>query len=282
MKLLLSFYALLFSFNYALATVDPPFNVQQALQAIESTYGDTVKIKPKTLAKFGKHNTVGSSSYTTIAEMGSGETNETFVSTNVINKISSSATADTELITIEGHVCLPSGDKVFKILTITLQGRAETEFSPALCRATRAYNSGDEDLVGTIYVYQDDDVSNGVPQTATKVHLTIPIGENQSFKAATSISSKDYWIITSLQASVNEKTGASVDVELQIRQAGGVFRTQYQWSVVSTGASTVRVPLDDVPIIAPKNSDVRLRAIASTTNVSVSGRISGYLGLVQQ
>lgn len=80
-------------------------------------------------------------------------------------------------------------------------------------------------------------------------------------------------------ASVNEKTSAVVDIELQYRQFGKVFRTQFNYSVASGGANSVPINFDPV-IVIPKNSDFRIRAKANTSNVSVSARAKGYLALV--
>lgn len=60
-----------------------------ALQVIESTYGDEVTFKRKYLSKFGQNELVGTA-FATIMTLPSGTLNETYVTTNIINKISSS------------------------------------------------------------------------------------------------------------------------------------------------------------------------------------------------
>lgn len=256
-----------------------PFRLLHAIEIIEDTFGDTVHIKPKTLLKYGSRDDIGTS-YVTLAKLGSGEANETFVSTNAIDKISSSNAGDTTTVVVEGHTIDANGDFRFTVQTVTLQGQTETALTTPLARATRAYASGATNLLGTVYIYEDDTVSAGVPQTASKVHLTIPAGENQTFKAATTISYKDYWLITQACAAVNKKTAAVVDMAIQVRLQGKVFRTAAVTSISSTGSNNQCVDFDPV-VIVPKNSDVRLIAKANTTAVEASGWINGYLALVE-
>ena len=278
MKLLIFFTLLFVGFNaYA---VDPSYKLKHAAQVIESVFGDKVRIKPKSLLKFGRSEQVSNTTYTTLQNLPSGTLNETYISTNLINRISSSSGSDTEQMVIEGFVCLANGDKIFKVQSVTLAGQTETALGVALCRATRAYNNGTNDLVGSIYIYQDDTVTAGVPDTDSLVHMIVPAGSNQSFKASTTISSKDYWLITEAAASINTKTGSPIaELEIQVRLNGKVFRTQAISTVATTGSTFVSAKFDPV-IIVPKNADVRMRALGSTNGIDVSGWMNGYLAKV--
>lgn len=256
-----------------------PFNLQNALDEIESIYGDTCYIKPKSLAKFGSNVEVPNTGYATLMTLPSGTDNETYPTGNDITTVSSSNAGDTQNIVIEGHT-LSGSNLTFVSQTATLNGQSQVTLATPLYRMTRIHNDDSTDFAGSIYGYQTDTTTGGVPDTDSKVHLIVPQGENQSFKGATSLSSQDYWLITGISAAVNEKTSASVDVELQIREFGKVFRTQLNLSVESAGTGSFFIPLDPV-IIAPKNSDVRMRAKSSAASTSVSARIKGYLALVQ-
>jgi len=255
------------------------FKFSQAYDVIETTYGDSVYIKSKTLVKYGKNDGVGTS-WATVMTLPGSETGETYVSTNIIDSISSSSSSDTQTITIEGHKIV-NNSLIFVVQNVTLNGQNKVTLSTPLARSTRAYNTGSTDLAGTVYIYEDQSITAGVPGTDTKVHLMIPSGENQSFKAATSLSSTDYWLLTEIVASINEKTSATSDIELQVREFGKVFRTLFQFAVASTGSNTVHIPFDPV-IIVPKNSDIRIRAKASTSSVSISANLSGYLAKVSE
>lgn len=85
---------------------------------------------------------------------------------------------------------------------------------------------------------------------------------------------------TGLYVGVDKKTAASADAALQIREQGKVFRTVFKVTVSTSGQNALYVAFPE-PFIAPKNSDVRVIAQASTTAVSVSAAISGRLALIQ-
>lgn len=253
--------------------------LQQAINEIRSTYGVDVSTaqKQKSLLKFGRNENVGTGG-ATIMDFAGAETDETYVSTNAITHIASSSTSDTEVIRVEGHTIDGNGDLTFTVQSVTLAGQTKTPLSTPLARATRAYNAGSANLVGTVYVAEDVTFTSGVPQTASAVHVIIPAGKNQSRKASTAISAVDFWIVTNIYADVLEKTAASADVDLQVREKGGVFR-----QVATLGvASDHQGRLDFVPpLIIPANSDVRLRATASASSTDVSGGIQGYLASVK-
>lgn len=260
------------------SSVDNNLIIQKAINVIHQNYGDTVSVseKTKTLLKFGRNENVGTSPATIMA-LPSGISNETYVTGNTIDKVSSSNAGDTQTITIEGHT-LSGGNLTFVTQTATLNGQNKVTLSTPLARCNRALNTGTTDIAGTVYFYVDGAITGGVPNTGSTVKLIIPAGQNQSQKAATSISSIDYWIITSYYASVLEKVSAIADIQLQIRELGKTFRTRANIGV-SSESGLVRLDLD-VPIIVPKNSDVRLVATASGTNIDISGGIVGYLALV--
>jgi len=126
-------------------------------------------------------------------------------------------------------------------------------------------------------------VSGGVPQTDAKVHLQIQAGStNQSLKASTTTAFDEYWIITEVVFSVNSKAGNPLaEVQLQTRVVGKVFRTKTVSTLGSIGSTSIHMPFNP-PIIIPKNSDIRLRALGSADNIDVSGCMNGYIAKVQQ
>lgn len=257
-------------------------DIRHALNVIESTYGNVCSVaeKKKSLLKFGQNETLGSSIETVWTQGG----NETYVTTNAIDKFSSSSADDTVEMVIEGHTVSGTGadaQYTFVIQTVTLEGRTEKSLTTPLARVSRAYDNSVTGLAGDFYIYEDDTVSNGVPQTDSKIHLKIlgTGGSTQSLKAATTISNVDYYIITSLWCSVEKKTTAVVDFVLEIRQPGGVFRPR-TWMTLNTAAQTSQ-QIDFKPyVIVPKNADVRVRATASTTSVGVNAAFNGYLAKV--
>lgn len=258
--------------------------ITYAESEILGTYGDTVSVsaKRKSLLKFGRNEDVGTS-YETVWEYGG---DETYVTTNAIDTISSSDAADTAVIYVEGHTVSGTGASsqfTFVSQTATLNGQNKVLLSTPLARVSRAYvQSGT--IAGDIYVYEDDTLSGGVPTTASKVHINIDqtgAGHTQSFKAATTFSNGDYFICTGGYAALNKRTAAAVDMVLEVRQPGGVFRPAGgRISLKTDGTTTAQVTFNPY-VIVPKNCDIRIRAIASTTGVEVDASFQGYLAAVQ-
>jgi len=248
-----------------------------ALQVIEGDYGKVCYYKPKTLKKFGRNEDVGTA-YEDIWQYGG---TETLPTTNAIDTVSSSSTSDTTTLVVEGFV-LTGDNKIFTVQTVTLTGQTKALLTTPLARCTRAYASGAADLVGDVYIYEDDTLSAGVPTTAAKVHIDIKgtEGENQSFKASTSISSTDYWVITQIYVAVLRKTAAQANFQLQVKDNGFVWRSRSILNAASTAAPTA-VNISP-PIIIPSNADVRVRAQASTAGVDCVAWMNGYLALVDR
>lgn len=255
--------------------------IRLAEERVLGDYGDVVSVaqKKKSLLKFGRTEEVGTVSRT-VAQLGAGEVHETYLSTNGITHVSSSNDGDDQEIKVEYHT-IANGVFTFGVQTVTLEGQTAVPLPVPCARVSRLYNNGTTNFAGNIYVFENDTLSSGVPQTATKVHLVIPTGKNQSFKAATTISDSDYYFITQVFASVNKKVAAYVDVELEIRLAGKVFRQQWPISVGTDGTTSVP-PTDVHPfIIVPRNADVRMTAVAlSGTAIAVSGGFNGLLAAV--
>lgn len=264
-----------------------------ALHVIRSNYGHVVDVitKGKPLAKYGKTLNADQNVKTTVMTLPGAEANETFVSTNTIDSISSSSGSDTGPLVVEGHTCdQTTGDKTFVVQTATLTGQTEATLPTPLCRSTRAYRpngtfaSPTVNLVGTIYVYDNTGVTlaSGVPNVNANVHLMIEAGENQSEKAATSLSSTDYWIVHQVAISIGRASGATanVDVEIEVREQGGVWRSLGgEYTLRSGSDSGVTFDFEPYAIIKP-NSDVRLVATSSVNDTIVSGFIAGWLGQI--
>jgi len=260
-------------------TIDDEPEINYAITRIKQDFGDNVSVfrKGKSLFKFGRNTKVGNStSGYTLWSTGTDEAHETYVSTNAIDTLSSSSASDSETVVIEGHT-ISGTDLTFVVQTATLNGQNKVTLTTPLARATRIYNDNGTNLVGNIYVYEDTAISSGKPTDTTKIHLSIRAGKNQSEKASRSISSTDYWILTSFRGSVLEKSASFADVEIQVRQLGKVFR-QIEDVACSSNANGV---FEFYPyFIVPPNSDVRLVAVADGANTDVSGSIQGYLGVI--
>ena len=254
----------------------PDGKLVQGEREIQATYGDYVSIdkKAKSLLKFGRSGELSTNTMETISTVGG---NETYLTTNDIAFISSSSASDTQQITIEGHT-ISNGEFTFVVQTATLSGQNAVGLTTDLARVSRIYNNDSTELVGRVVVYENATLSGGIPTDVTKIHIDIPVGFQQSFKAATTFSNTDYFIMTELYGAVSLKQTAAVDFYLEMREAGKVFRQISCFTASSAGGNS-DIKLDPA-IIIPKNADVRLRCETGTNNAVAFGIFKGYLAKV--
>lgn len=260
-------------------------DIGQAERVIKSTYGDTVSVaeKAKNLLKFGKNVDLDTGVKETIWATGG---NETYVTTNVIDTISSSDAGDTQEVTIEGHTVSGAGASAqftFVTQTATLNGQNKVVLDTPLARVSRLADNDNAPFAGDIYVYEDDTLTGGVPDTASKIHITVlgSIGDTQSFKAATTFSNTDYFICTGGFASVRRANTAVVDFVFEVRLPGKVFRPVSAITLNTAGVGFAQVDFKPY-VIVPKNADIRVVATSSANNVQADASFQGYLAKVVQ
>jgi hypothetical protein len=255
----------------------PDGRLVQAEREIEATYGDRVSIdrKAKSLVKFGRSAELGTTALETVWTVGG---NEVYVTSNTISYISSSSASDTQQITIEGHTVDANGDFTFSIQTVTLDGQNAVALDTDVARVSRAYNSDSTEIIGRVVVYENATVVGGIPTDETKIHIDIPQGFQQSFKAATTFSKDDYYLMTGFYGAVSAKQAGSVDFYVEIRDKGKVFLPKGCFTASSTGGAA-DISLDPA-ILVPKNADVRIRCETENNNVVVFGIFKGYLAKV--
>lgn len=250
--------------------------VEHAKQIIlaEDGVAVTLEAKNKDLLKFGRNQVVGTAS-ATIAIQPTGINNETYVASNLINSIISTDAGDTEEVVVEGHTSPDGLVFTFVTQTVTLTGQTVAPLATPLARVTRVYNNASTPLAGTISVTETDTYAAGVPNTPALVHLQIRAGQQQSEKAATTLSSVDYWIITKFYCDMLTKSASYAEVALEIRLAGKVFRPR---AAISCSNSNEGVLEFNPYIIVKPNSDIRLVGVSdSGTGRDVSGGIMGFL-----
>ena len=250
-----------------------PFPVRHALEEIRTSIGADTFLKTKSLLKFGRSEIVGTS-YSTVQEHGG---NDNYLTNNLIDSLISSNVNDTQTVEIEGHTIDGSGNLTFVKQTAVLNGRTRVALATPLARATRVANINSTEIEGTVYVHIDDtgNYTNGVPQTAGVIYVIMTADDQQSLKAATSISRYDYWILTGGLISVAQKSGSPiVTFRIQVREQGGVFRTRA--TATTSNSAAVFIPLEP-PLIVPANADFRIQAKSSTSNTEVSAWVNGYL-----
>ncbi len=254
----------------------PDGRLVQSEREIQSTYGDVVSIdrKAKSLLKFGKSAELTANTLETVWTVGG---NEAYISDDGITHISSSSASDTQEIRVEGHT-ISGDDLTFVVQLVTLSGQTPVALNTGVARISRISNNSGTELVGRVVAYEDTATSNGVPTDETKIHIDIPLGFQQSFKAATSFSKEDYYVMTGFYGAVSAKQSAAVDFYVEIKKPNGVFLQTACFTASSTGGNS-DISLDPA-IIVPKNSDVRVRCETTDNNAVVFGIFKGYLAKV--
>lgn len=272
----------------ALSVADPWLH--HAEDVILGNFGDTVSVhdKSKDLIKFGRVVMNGNTNWHTV-EIQADTTieNETFLTANTIDYVVSSSASDIAAnnssdIIIEGHT-ISGSDLTFVSQSAVLLGQTVVALTTPLARVTRVYNNDSAEIVGAISVYDSSvtTITSGAPTAGyAGVHLTIEAGHQNSEKCSTSISSVDYYIVTSVYADVLSKSSEDVELSFEYRPPGKVFREIFNFSA-KNGVGTQR-EIKPYRII-PKNSDVRIRARCDgsfTGSLEVGAGMIGVLAIV--
>lgn len=254
----------------------PDGRLVQAEREIQANFGEVVSIdkKAKSLLKFGKSAELGTSGLETVWTVGG---NEAYVSDNTISHISSSSSGDTQEIYVEGHT-VDNGEFTFVTQTATLSGNSKVSLTTPLARVSRISNNDSTEVVGRVVVYEDTTLSGGIPTDVTKIHIDMADGHQQSFKAATTFSKEDYYVMTGFYGAVSAKQSAAADFFVEVRSPNGVFLPKACFTASSSGGNS-DISLDPA-ILVSKNSDIRIRCETSTNNAVVFGIFKGYLAKV--
>lgn len=280
-----------------MAVIDTVFNdayLNQAILEIKQQYNADVFLKGKLLRKFGINRSMTADTLCTVGTFQGNAANETFATANTIDRVISDDSGDAgKQVTIEGlTVNTSTGDMTFVVQNATLGDQTAVALDTPLFRATRIYGSGGTYLVpqgalaGNIAVY-DSAASGGLtsflPTTAAATKVMIVAGEQQSTKAATAISSVDFWIVTTVKLNLDRSAASTVTAsgDLYTRQLGNEFRPAgLQLQCRTNGNASDKNEDKPYPII-PNNSDVRLMSLTATSAAITSGFIGGYLARIQ-
>jgi len=253
--------------------------ISQALREIEADDGVVVSVdyRRQGLNKFGRNLDLDTGDRATIWDMG--VDNETLVDDNLITHISSSSASDTVQMTIIGHTIDGSGNFTEVKQTRTLAGQTKTALLTPLARVNRCYNSSSTDLVGDVYVYQDTAETNGVPSNLNLAHIKVNLLRQQSNKCQSTTADGEYLLIMSFDASVQKAQAASMDVEFQVKEPGGVWRERAVVGTVKNTGGALQLHMRPYLIVRP-NSDFRLLAEGFTNSTFCVGQIQGVFASV--
>lgn len=201
-----------------------------------------------------------------------------FTTTAQAYHVSSSSAADTQEVGFELLTEDSDGNWNEEIFTQTIAGQTETVLAPpsgnSPIRINRFWNADSSDFAGDVYVYEDDTVTAGVPQTASKIKAKILIGNNQTLMAIYTVPSTDKGAkISSYYWAVLKRTASLANAMLYTREFGGVFRIRHVTGGNTAGTSTNAHEFrNGIPI--PARTDIKIVSEVSANDTDVS---AGFL-----
>jgi len=190
---------------------------------------------------------------------------EVLPTTNAIDTISSSNTGDTEIIFFKGKIYNADGNLEDVEQTAILNGQNKVVLSTPLARVLQMYNNNGTPLLGDVYIYEDDTIITGVPQTAANVHGLITICDEQAANSLYTVDGDKYTAITQIVISVGTSNNAVAEFLIQQKLKDKVWRTLFN----TTTTDTFEFDLT-IPFISPPNTDIRVLAKTGGNNLEVS------------
>jgi hypothetical protein len=188
--------------------------------------------------------------------------------------ISSSDTDDTQDIIVSVLTLDGLGNWNLEDVTVTLEGQTQkaivTPSGDPVVRCFRAESEADmgDDLLGDVYVYYDNTVVTGVPQTHDKILSYIPLGvsKNQSKQLMYTIPSGFWGFLYRGEAGIT-RGGSANECEFSYlsRRKGKVFKEKKDFGVTNQGSPYYQDlrPFQD---IIPPQTDLAIRAVVVGAN----------------
>jgi len=256
-----------------------PF-IRLAIEEIRLNYGREVSVglKRKTLNKFGR-KIDGLQGDQTVWEVPAASETYLTPNNNLITHLSSSNAADTMSIAFEGHF-YDAGDLVFGAETVALTGQTPAALSRGYARCSRL--RAVDGPAGDVWAHQNTSITAGVPTDFTTVHNVIKGTDNrtQSYKCATTLSYRDWGILTTSAYGIARKQGGAMDFELLIKLQGETaFTPVYGQAELDTGATSFFQQNYKPFVIIPANSDLRVQFNPSITGMQANASFSMLLAL---
>lgn len=201
-----------------------------------------------------------------------------YSTTAIIDSISSSSTADTMDIQLQGL------DANFDLVTqnVTLNGQTRVALGTNLIRIFRMKNNGTVDLVGNAYVYENTALTGGVPNDRTKIRSLINNGNNQTLMAVYTVPQDKVGYLRDWYAST---AGSSKDSQYIIRlwarsynEGLGVYNAwqlKHITSISDVGTSYVQHKYEEPETFIGK-VDIRMTVEATAVGASGASISAGF------
>lgn len=180
--------------------------------------------------------------------------------------VSSSNASDTQLLAITGL------DENYEVqaTAVILNGQNQVAVSGSWIRIFTATNVSGTVLAGDVYIAESDTLTDGVPNTDTKVLAKIDVGDEASKTCLYTIPANKTGSFLGGSVSVNR--GINTVAKIRGRPFGGVFITRNETDIFEN------ISILDVktPATLPPKTDVKV----SVTTDNVSTRFSATIGFI--
>lgn len=198
--------------------------------------------------------------------------------------VSSSDDADTQEVEWMVLTEDSEGNWNLEIASATLQGQTKTELVPdsgnPIIRVSYGINRGSTDLAGTVYLYEDDTVTAGVPDTPSKIKAQINMGNNCTMMAIYTVPTGKTALFLQGHVCIGRDTGAnpaSAVFTLRSRPVGEVFSIKGKYEVMTTASNAWQYAFKGA-ILMQQKTDILIRCDEiSNSGISV---LSGLAILV--
>jgi hypothetical protein len=239
-----------------------------ALNEIKKTYNvdATILGKGKTLHKWGFNANSANGTWETVQDGGG---TETLLAANSITVVDSTSASDTMTLSIEGHYLDASANLIFHVQSATLTGTTAVTLSQPLARCSRMYVTSTALAVGTVTANAGE---------GGTVYARIDAGSSTTEKAATTVSYRDFLIVTGFGSTILGGNNAAVRFRAELKPKGGVWRAQARWALRGDNTDYDR-DTKSPPFIIPPNTDIRIRSSASPAGTEIGAHFDGYFAI---
>ena len=200
-----------------------------------------------------------------------GETGNDYVfpTVAVVNYISASNAGDTQ--NYEVHGLDANFDE--QTITVTAVGQTKTQIGTGevWIRIDEVTNIGSTNNAGKVYVFENSDVTLGVPDTESAIKAQMDAGDNKTAQAIYTIPRGRRGFVTSWFADIsNRQTSGASDLDLDIRPFGQVFHKE-EANVCNVVGTSFFHNHFDFPHPIPEKSDIKIHAGSNTNGLAVAG-----------
>ena len=221
------------------------------------------------MIKGGENPAVGTA-YEDIWSYGGTKTLSTAAAAYYISSSSASDTAVT--VFVEGL----DANWNYQTVSILLIGQTKTEIGSGLTwiDVFRVTNISATALVGIVYVYEDNEISDGVPGTATKVRAAISIGNEITKQAIYPVPAGTRGYLRNFTASLKLGLAKTGSVQLMMKPFGEVWKARHAIGFSGSADSDVLHTFSPHFEMLPKTF-IKLRV-----KLSAEDEVDGGFGLI--